>query len=376
MGLDAVKLMTVHSAKGLEFPVVHFPGMNRDTLPGNAAPPACLPPNGMIAGARDNALEAFRLGNSEERECLFYVAASRARDRLFFYAVTHNAKGATRPLSPYLDRMGSTLIRTSVSPTRVTPPPLTAMAVELVIQGPLRFSGPQVALYESCPRRFLYTHVLRIGGRRTETAYMRMHEAVRSVVQAVVATGIVTAADDPALVRSVTDAFAREGICDQDAIVELRQAAVRMLRYFYSTRAGHTSEVPAPLQLIVGGEELTFLPDDVVATARGERIFRVVRTGRTRGTDADDVSAAAHLLAARQAHPTCAVELIYLTDSNKVKLDLSPAVVGRRQATLATIFAAIRAGAFPTKESDRVCPGCPAFFVCGQTPNGRLERKF
>jgi hypothetical protein len=31
--IDAVRLMTIHGSKGLEFPAVHIPGMNADTLP-------------------------------------------------------------------------------------------------------------------------------------------------------------------------------------------------------------------------------------------------------------------------------------------------------------------------------------------------------
>ena len=32
-GIDAVRLMTIHGSKGLEFPAVHIPGMNSDTMP-------------------------------------------------------------------------------------------------------------------------------------------------------------------------------------------------------------------------------------------------------------------------------------------------------------------------------------------------------
>jgi ATP-dependent exoDNAse (exonuclease V) beta subunit len=31
-GIDAVRLMTMHGSKGLEFPVVHIPGMNLNTV--------------------------------------------------------------------------------------------------------------------------------------------------------------------------------------------------------------------------------------------------------------------------------------------------------------------------------------------------------
>ncbi|WP_254913148.1 UvrD-helicase domain-containing protein [Vibrio cholerae] len=52
--IDAVRLMTIHGAKGLEFPVIHLPGMNADTLPGNTQKQVCPPPNGMIAGGGGN----------------------------------------------------------------------------------------------------------------------------------------------------------------------------------------------------------------------------------------------------------------------------------------------------------------------------------
>jgi superfamily I DNA/RNA helicase len=42
-GLDAVRLMTIHGAKGLEFPVVHVPGLNGDTIPRTPQAPPCPP---------------------------------------------------------------------------------------------------------------------------------------------------------------------------------------------------------------------------------------------------------------------------------------------------------------------------------------------
>ena len=56
--------------------------------------------------------------------------------------------------------------------------------IELIVDGRLQFGAAQIALYESCPRRFFYTHVLQVGGRRTATAFMHLHEAVRVVVEA------------------------------------------------------------------------------------------------------------------------------------------------------------------------------------------------
>ncbi|HFE44603.1 MAG TPA: ImmA/IrrE family metallo-endopeptidase, partial [Nannocystis exedens] len=183
-GIDAVRLMTIHGAKGLEFRVVHLPGLNADTIPRRPPVSPCPPPDGMVEGAEGSALETFRAGQAEEQECLFYVALSRARDRLFLYAPTQKSNGHKRSLSAFLDRLGTKLVRRSINPERTLPPAPEMADIVLAIDGGLRFTGPQLALYERCPRRFFYTHILQVGGRRTTTPFMQMHEAVRMVFQA------------------------------------------------------------------------------------------------------------------------------------------------------------------------------------------------
>lgn len=67
--LDTVKLMTVHSAKGLEFPVVYVVGMEENLFPGSQA--------------------LYSTDDLEEERRLFYVAITRAEARLFLtYANT------------------------------------------------------------------------------------------------------------------------------------------------------------------------------------------------------------------------------------------------------------------------------------------------
>src|SRR5690606_2291277 len=161
----AVRLMTIHGAKGLEFPIIHLPGMNADTLPGNTQKQVCPPPNGMIAGGESNAKEQFNLEYKAERECLFYVALSRAEDRVFLYATTRNAAGSARKLSDFLNRIGPSLVQNNVKPLHAVIEKPESLPVDWVVSGDLVLSGAQISLYESCPRRFFYTHILQIGGR-------------------------------------------------------------------------------------------------------------------------------------------------------------------------------------------------------------------
>lgn len=92
---SAVKLMTIHQSKGLEFPVVIIIGMNHGILP-------------------PNNLDSLEL---EEERRLFYVAITRAKERLYLLS-THNriinGKKAFLRSSPFLNEIGSCLINTAL----------------------------------------------------------------------------------------------------------------------------------------------------------------------------------------------------------------------------------------------------------------------
>jgi ATP-dependent helicase/nuclease subunit A len=87
---DAVSLMTVHAAKGLEFPVVFVVDMGRGT--GNARPPIRVSsepggdPSVAVADYQSQADEDALARDREETKRLLYVAVTRARDRLYLSA--------------------------------------------------------------------------------------------------------------------------------------------------------------------------------------------------------------------------------------------------------------------------------------------------
>jgi DNA helicase-2/ATP-dependent DNA helicase PcrA len=97
-GDDALQLMTVHSAKGLEFNVVFISGLEDGLFP------------------HENSLTETRDGKSglEEERRLMYVAVTRARQRLYLsFAQTRMLHGQTRYNLPsrFLDEVPAELVK-------------------------------------------------------------------------------------------------------------------------------------------------------------------------------------------------------------------------------------------------------------------------
>ena len=98
-GIDAVRLLTMHGSKGLEFPVVHIPGLANNSLPRSPAASlarSIVPPDGLIEGVSGKSIDAQKAAMIEEYECLFFVALSRAKDRLLLYSPTKTSDGRNR----------------------------------------------------------------------------------------------------------------------------------------------------------------------------------------------------------------------------------------------------------------------------------------
>ena len=94
-GASAVTLMTIHAAKGLEFPVVFVAGMEESVFP-----------HGVMFGAE---------GELEEERRLAYVAITRARERLFLTCAQRRmlfGESQANPVSRFVGEIPAELRRT------------------------------------------------------------------------------------------------------------------------------------------------------------------------------------------------------------------------------------------------------------------------
>ncbi len=103
-GMDAVRVLTIHSAKGLQFPMVFVPSLD-ESVRARTGPVVIDDEEGSIVfcyeedSARRRKLEPFRLymrKQEEEEKRLFYVALTRAMDYLCMLGSARDGKFAGR----------------------------------------------------------------------------------------------------------------------------------------------------------------------------------------------------------------------------------------------------------------------------------------
>ena len=164
---NAVAVVTIHKAKGLEWPIVYLVGLVDGRFPARGRREQLAVPDALLRGTSPSGDAQVQ----EERR-LFYVGMTRARDELVLsHALDYGGKRtrrvspfvlealdlpagavpATRPANP-LERLGA-----FEAPAVAQPAPANARPRE-----PLVLSFHQVDAYLTCPLRYKYAHVLRV----------------------------------------------------------------------------------------------------------------------------------------------------------------------------------------------------------------------
>lgn len=163
-GPETIKIMTIHSAKGLEFPYVFVGNVVEQRFPGlNRADPIPVP-DPLV---REH-LPAGDAHLQEERR-LMYVAITRARDGIFFTLAEDYGGQRRKKPSAFLYELG--LLQPPVGAQQKKPPlaarefqptPKQKDEAAKYLSREKHFSFTKLSTYNDCPWRYRYAFVLQV----------------------------------------------------------------------------------------------------------------------------------------------------------------------------------------------------------------------
>jgi DNA helicase-2/ATP-dependent DNA helicase PcrA len=358
---DAIQVMTIHQAKGLEFDVVFVPSLVEGRLPQSGRSPrfelpaAVLEP--LVRGREDVIAEERRL---------LYVAMTRARKRLYLTRAEHYEGGRRWREARFLAEVLASG-RGMVNERVIAPAPALAPVVTLnghTTDVQLSYSG--IAAYLECPRQYWYRYEQRLPVVQSAEAVhgVILHEVLRRAGEARREGKRVSGA----LLKSLHEEVWRTtAFPDERRAATFKKNGLAELESY--RKGGGLVEAPAylehPFDVALDGWRLRGVIDRIDRTESGWRIIDF-KSGRPIARRKRDLQLALYALGATSAlrlDPLQA-EVVYLATGESVNLDKVEGLVSDARQESQSVVDGIKAGRFDARPERRRCRLCPYRLAC------------
>jgi DNA helicase-2/ATP-dependent DNA helicase PcrA len=318
---DAVRLMTAHLAKGLEFPHVFILRANSGSFPLSYRETLVEFPNDLRDPDSAGEGEPKTLHSEDERR-LFYVAMTRARDTLHIYGKQGSGKKDPTPAGPIRELLLENSLRGVLVPRAAIGSPVELFAEESLgypepsrlanwlnlpaTQGlQLQLSASAVDTYERCPLRFKFERDWRLASKPAAAMQYgaSMHRVLRNYYDSLRAGRPLS---EQQLIDDFRSDLASAGIQDQYQHELYEKQGVGQLKDFFAAaqRTGppevlHTEEW---FEIKLGETRLTGRIDRMDRSSDGGVVVVDYKTGKARDQeDADDsLQLSIYAMAARE----------------------------------------------------------------------------
>jgi len=387
---DAVNLLTVHKAKGLEFPIVFLVSCVSDRFPTRHRGEPIPLPDPLIK----DILPGGDFHLQEERR-LFYVAMTRAQREL--YLTSARDYGGVRP------RKVSRFVLEALDLPAADPAALHAAPVEAIhrhappgngqqnLEGvippdqPIILSYRQVDDYDLCPLKYKYTHILRVPLLRDHRVVYgsAIHEAIREYHRRKARRQPVTLDD---LAAAFEQAWVNEGFVSREHEDQRLAEGREVLATFFAFQEA-SGQVPtfveAPFSFQVGLTRVKGRWDRV--DLRGEEAVLIdfktsdVRTQKDADRRArESLQLALYALAYREVYgsPPSRLELHFLGPQQVLVGTAVPddGVLDKATRIIERVASGIRTNRFiATPDYYRACRYCAFASICPYTATGDPE---
>ncbi|MGH9715135.1 MAG: ATP-dependent helicase, partial [Candidatus Acidiferrales bacterium] len=412
---DAVQLMTVHGAKGLEFPHVFILRLSKNDFPSSTRKAVFEFPPELMKEERPQG--DFQI--QEERR-LFYVALTRARQHLTLSTVVNRRKKPSPFLDDFLMNPKIQKLDTVQSSPKVDvplveeaagPAPESAAAASLFSPAetesraysrvalwakafhpprpePLQLSPSAIDAYERCPMKYMFQHLWSVrGGPHAQMTFGNvMHTTIKEFVAELRKRGRMP-------LEVLNAIFDREwssaGFPDDYQEQEYRKAGREQLAAFHETYSA------APAEVLY--QEKSFelpLENNVIVTGRIDQINRIdgesieivdYKTGKPRDAKKanEDLQLSIYALAAREVlelEPK-RLALYYLMSNEAVATTRDAKSLAAAKQKISEVADQIRAGDFSPKpgfgcgycDFKPLCPAHEQLIPIRPAENARAE---
>lgn len=339
-GLDAVRVLTAHGSKGLEFDAVHLLEVTKNIYEPSSEKPNRLLPAGVLSA------ETTATTLSNERHNLLYVATSRPRLYLTVYGRTDDE------LPSALDGVLTSLSGSWQVSSAVAAPSNCTHATVVSMQEYLEFT--------KCPQRFEMG--VRAGG-KSQRDEMKLYRAIDLATR----SAMNTLRDNPerrkegAWQAVVNEALDKFDLAREPAAASITQRVTERVRNGVAFLAeGGKAGVTVTLPL--GPLQVALMPDQVFEAA-GSRTLRFFRNSEGSFGTAIKQPLAALLDANRQAGgPPTEIEYAILDAGQKLSVGTIRAQTRSKYIRIATNLCSRHFPAAPAPP--RTCMTCAYLFPC------------
>lgn len=340
---DTVRLLTVHGAKGLEFPVVFVPNLAVGRFPPRPGQGLLSPAPPAEGESPEPQTEPGSVASEEEAR-LFFVALSRARDHLVLSRAVRHGRMSARP-SPLLECLkdveGVESVFWKASEEWVEPPPPPTLPDEKP-----EIRAPDAELYLRCPKRydFQVRAELPLG---SSSPYESFKRAVLAALSA----------EKPS--EALEKLWPELGPSEQDPSYGLYQKQAQDI-VSKSAPARPASARPLMALSLESGTILV-RPDDASETGQVER--RTLR--KPPAPEAEKADPDLRLSLLQEAFGPENVSVRFLQDGRALPVADKPRQRERHLDDYDRALRGIALQVFPATPGDTSdCPSCPFFFVC------------
>ncbi|MFC1686646.1 ATP-dependent helicase [Patescibacteria group bacterium] len=377
LNTDAINVLTVHSAKGLEFENVFMANLVKDRFPSRNRKEQIELPDEMIK-------EILPEGDAhlQEERRLFYVGMTRAKTNLYL-TTAENFQNTKRPKKPsrfVIEALGKD---TMDETEKIKLPQLERIKrfkkkepkqkIKSVSKKALVLSHRQIDDYLTCPKKYWYVHTLRVPLLRNHAIVFGsvIHNTIQDFLRDKQKGHLMSSEE---LKKAYQNHWINEGYLTREHEDQRKKEGIEILEKFYQKEKA-TKETPLyiekPFKFSVDGTLVRGRWDRVDETKEGIELSdyktsqaKDEKTAKRKVSDSRQLRLYALSYQNIYNQIPKAVSLIFLGSDNKGTKEVTKRDLEKSEEEIKKAAGGIKKQAFKAKPEYQACNYCPFKNIC------------